>query len=64
MFPGSHAGYIGEVTAARRGDSRLRFGFARSWSKEIKLPDMVVAVIAEFLDAPMPESRGRQGAHP
>lgn len=55
VFPGGHGAYIGEVTAVRLEDSQVRFGVASSSSKrESKLPDMVVAMIEEFLDAPMP----------
>lgn len=55
MFPGGHGAYIGEVTAVKRENSQAQFGAASSPSKKgSKLPDMVVAMIDEFLDAPMP----------
>ena len=39
----------------------MRFGVAGSSSKkESKLPDLVVAMIEEFLDAPMPEPKARK----
>jgi hypothetical protein len=55
VFPGGHGAFIGEVTAATIENSKLRFGVAGSSSKS-KLPEMVVAMIEEFLDAPMPET--------
>lgn len=39
VFPGGHGTYMGEVTAAKEGS---------------KLPDLVVSLIEEFLDAPIP----------
>jgi uncharacterized protein (TIGR02246 family) len=58
VFPGGHGAYIGEITAARLADSKVRFGVASSSSKEeSKLPQMVVATIDEFLFAPMPEPK-------
>ena len=61
VLPGGHGAYIGEVTAARLEDSQVRFGAASSSSKkESKLPELVVAMIEEFLDAPMPEPKARK----
>jgi pimeloyl-ACP methyl ester carboxylesterase/ketosteroid isomerase-like protein len=61
VLPGGHGAYIGEVTAARREDSQVRFGAANpSSKKESRVPDMVVAMIEEFLDAPMPEPKARR----
>jgi uncharacterized protein (TIGR02246 family) len=58
VLPGGHGAYIGEVTGARREDSQVRFDVANSSSKkESKLPDLAVAMIEEFLDAPMPETK-------
>ena len=58
VFPGGHGASIGEVTAATIEDSKVRFGVASSSSKkESKLPEMVAAMIEEFLDAPMPEPK-------
>jgi hypothetical protein len=58
VFPGGHGAYIGEVTAAAIKDSQVQFGVVGSSSKEeSKLPEMVVAVIEEFLDAPMTETK-------
>jgi len=54
VLPGGHGAYLGEVTAARLEDSKVQFGDAR---KDSKLPGMVVAMIEEFLDAPMPEPK-------
>jgi pimeloyl-ACP methyl ester carboxylesterase len=55
VLPGGHGAYIGEVTGARREDSQVRIGVPSSSSKnESKLPDLAVAVIEEFLDAPLP----------
>jgi hypothetical protein len=57
VFPGGHGAYIGEVTAAAIEDSQVQFGVASSSSKkESKFPKMVVALIEEFLDAPMIET--------
>jgi pimeloyl-ACP methyl ester carboxylesterase len=58
VFPGGHGACIGEVTAATIKDSQVRFGVASSSSKkESRLPEMVAAMINEFLDAPMPEPK-------
>jgi pimeloyl-ACP methyl ester carboxylesterase len=55
VLPGGHGAYIGEVSAARRENSEVRFGDPNSATKnESKLPELVVAMIAEFLDAPLP----------
>jgi uncharacterized protein (TIGR02246 family) len=59
VFPGGHGASIGEVTAATVEDSKVRFGVAGS-SPRSKLPAMVVAVIEDFLDAPMPETKARK----
>ena len=61
VFPGGHGAYIGEVTAARFEGSQVRFGVADS-KKESKLPELVAAMIEEFLDAPMPESKAKKSA--
>jgi uncharacterized protein (TIGR02246 family) len=59
VFPGGHGAYIGEVTAATIKDSQVRLGVASSSpKKESKLPEMVAAMIEEYLDAPMPETKG------
>ena len=56
VLPGGHGACIGEVTAATIRDSQVRFGVADS-SSESKLPEMVIAMIEEYLDAPMPETK-------
>jgi uncharacterized protein (TIGR02246 family) len=56
VLPGGHGASIGEVTAATIKDSKVQFGVAGS-SVESKLPEMVVAMIDDFLDAPMPETK-------
>ena len=61
VLPGGHGAYIGEVTGARREDSQVRIGAPSSSSKnESKLPDLAVAVIEEFLDAPLPAEGPQQ----
>ena len=61
VLPGGHGAYIGEVTGARREDSQVRIGVPSSASKrESKLPDLAVAVIEEFLDAPLPADNPRK----
>ena len=58
VLPGGHGAYIGEVSAARLEGSDVRLGDAGSPAKkESRLPELVVAMIEEFLDAPMPESK-------
>ena len=42
VLPGGHGTYIGEATVAKKGS---------------KLPNLVVSMIEEFLDAPMPEPK-------
>jgi hypothetical protein len=54
VLPGGHGAYIGEVTAARLEGSKVLFGGDQ---KDSNLPGMVVAIIEEFLDAPMPEPK-------
>jgi uncharacterized protein (TIGR02246 family) len=61
VLPGGHGDYIGEVTGASRENSQIRFGVASSSSKKkSKIPDVAVAMIEEFLDAPMPEPKARK----
>jgi hypothetical protein len=61
VIPGGHGAYIGEVSGARREDSQVRFGARNSSSKrESKLPALVVAMIEEFLDAPVPDPNARK----
>lgn len=61
VLPGGHGTYIGEVTAVSLKDSQVRFDVeSSSKKKESKLPDLVVAMIEEFLDAPMPEPKARK----
>lgn len=55
VLPGGHGAYIGEVSAARLEGSQVKIGVASSSSKkESRLPELVAAMIEEFLDAPMP----------
>lgn len=61
VLPGGHGTYIGEVTAVSLKDSQVRFDVESSSKKEeSKIPDLVVAMIEEFLDAPMPEPKARK----
>ena len=53
VLPGGHGAAIGEVTAARFEEGKVRFGTAT----KSKLPELVAAIIEEFLDAPLPEAR-------
>jgi pimeloyl-ACP methyl ester carboxylesterase len=55
VFPGGHGAYIGEVTAARLDDLQVRFDTTTSATRASKIPDMVVTMIEEFLDAPGPK---------
>jgi hypothetical protein len=48
------------LTAATIEDSKVRFGVAGS-SSESKLPEMVVALIEDFLDSP--NARNRKEIH-
>ena len=57
VLPGGHGEAIGEVTAARFEDSQVKFGDAKTTSK---LPELVAAMIDNFLDAPMPEPLARR----
>jgi uncharacterized protein (TIGR02246 family) len=43
-----------------RGFAQVRFSVASSSKKESKLPEMVVSMIEEFLDAPIPETKVRK----
>jgi pimeloyl-ACP methyl ester carboxylesterase/ketosteroid isomerase-like protein len=54
IMPGGHGEAIGEVTAARFDGSQVQFGNARRSSK---VPELVVAMLEEFLDAPMPQPK-------
>ncbi len=64
VIPGGHGAAIGEVTAARFEGAQVRFGVVDA-AKESRLPELVVALIEEFFDAPMPEPRAKQavGSH-
>ena len=61
VIPGGHGAYIGEVSGARRENSQVQFGPRNSTSKnESNLPGLTVAMIEEFLDAPVPEPKARK----
>jgi pimeloyl-ACP methyl ester carboxylesterase len=70
VFPGGHGAYIGEASAARTEGSQVRFGAPSSpkpdssAQKQSKLPDLVVAIIEEFLDAPLPQPKARKSTIP
>jgi pimeloyl-ACP methyl ester carboxylesterase len=55
VIPGGHGAAIGEVTAARFEGSQVKFGVGDS-GQQSKLPELVAAMIEEFLDAPMTRS--------
>jgi pimeloyl-ACP methyl ester carboxylesterase len=60
VFPGGHGAYIGEVTGARRESSQVRFGDAgTSTKKASRVPELAVALVEEFLEAPMPEAKAK-----
>jgi pimeloyl-ACP methyl ester carboxylesterase len=59
VLPGGHGAAIGEVSAARLDGSQVKFGIGDS-KKESKLPELVAAMMEEFLDAPMPEPRAKK----
>ena len=48
VLPSDHGSYLGEVTAAQ---------------KDSKLPQLVVSMVEEFLDAPMPEGAPKMSSH-
>ncbi len=55
ILPGGHGTYIGEVTAARMKNSQVTFDSpADSAKKPDAIPNLVVAMINEFLDTPTP----------
>jgi pimeloyl-ACP methyl ester carboxylesterase len=55
ILPGGHGTYIGEVTAARMKNSQVTFDSpADSARKPDAIPNLVVAMINEFLDTPTP----------
>jgi uncharacterized protein (TIGR02246 family) len=54
VLPGGHGTAIGEVTAARFEGSQVKFGVGDP-KKASKLPELVAAMIDEFLDTPAPE---------
>jgi pimeloyl-ACP methyl ester carboxylesterase len=62
VLPGGHGAYIGEATAGRLEDAKLRFGDASAAAKGSRVPELVVAMIEEFLDAPMPDRKVEKSA--
>lgn len=55
VLPGGHGEFIGEVTSAKLKNSKVEFGTPSSTSPtEGKLPELVVNMVEEFLDSPMP----------
>lgn len=62
VLPGGHGAYIGEASAVRLENSQVRIGGADLSAKESKVPDLVVAMIEEFLDAPLPEPKTKKSA--
>jgi pimeloyl-ACP methyl ester carboxylesterase len=56
VLPGGHGEYIGEASAARMEGSQVQIGANRSPAKQAsRIPELAVATIEEFLDAPMPQ---------
>jgi len=52
ILPGGHGAYIGEATAARVDNSRITFGAMKSSPRKAnKVPELVVALIEQFLDS-------------
>jgi uncharacterized protein (TIGR02246 family) len=62
VLPGGHGAYIGEATAGRLEDAKLQFGDGGAATKGSRVPELVVAIIEEFLDAPLPEGRVEKSA--
>jgi pimeloyl-ACP methyl ester carboxylesterase len=54
ILPGGHGAYIGEATAATVDSSQIKFEGSLSRQNASKLPQLVAAMIEEFLDAPQP----------
>ncbi len=55
VIPGGHGAAIGEASAARIEDSQVRFGTEDSPAgNPSRLPELTAALVAEFLDEPMP----------
>jgi hypothetical protein len=54
VLPGGHGEYIGEASAARVEGSQVQIGASGSSAKQgSRIPELAVAMLEEFLDAPM-----------